>query len=567
MAIALKSANRHAAPRWEGPVVPFTISPQVPSNLVKSIEDAIRKVEEATSVRFVRRMSENDFVEFHHGQDACNSALGRTGAKQHVTLFPNCTVGNIIHEIGHALGLVHEHQRPDRDAVVDVKEENVRPDKLGNFGVVKDSDTIRSVDYDSQSIMHYSSMTFSENGQPTLLAKDPGTVLDGSTTFTSEDEAFLRKAEFYPYRGIVRRSDSSDKGAGQVQGIAVARDDIDNLIVTAVRTGSGTLLLIAWQIGADGSVMRLADSGDLAGHASSVSITKGGRYVTAVRSGSGKLLLITWTVAQNAIMRGPDSGDLAGEADLVRIISVKDTLFVTACRSASGTLLLITWKVDANGIHRLKTAEAGAVSEISLIRLHKGSTQQQVMTTVRSASGTALSIVWTVHDNGKIERLGDSGDLMGKATSISSCRVDSDHVVVACKTPSGNLRLINLLISDDGKSVSRVGDSGDAAGAISEVSLFVPPKVPSLIKPKGVRVITAVRSGKGHLLLIGWWVSTGGAITRMGDSGPDQAGKADMINVGPNTSSPNAPILTTVRTGSGTLKLITWDDQSEHGEL
>jgi hypothetical protein len=76
-----------------------------------------------------------------------------------------------------------------------------------------------------------------------------------------------------------------------------------------------------------------------------------------------------------------------------------------------------------------------------------------------------------------------------------------------------------------------------------------------------------VRASTGHLLLIAWKISTGGAVTRGGDSAPDQAGAADRITLGPATGQTDAPVLTSVRTASGTLKLITWDDESARGEL
>ena len=55
------------------------------------------------------------------------------GGEQPVWLPDSCTVGNVIHEIGHAVGLWHEQSREDRDAHVKVMEENIDKRKRHNF--------------------------------------------------------------------------------------------------------------------------------------------------------------------------------------------------------------------------------------------------------------------------------------------------------------------------------------------------------------------------------------------------------------------------------------------------
>jgi hypothetical protein len=357
---------------------------------------------------------------------------------------------------------------------------------------------------------------------------------------------------------IVRRTDSGDS-AGEVKSIAVPYSGSFTIhSVTAVITNSGNLRLIDWHVGGSPNILRIADSGNQAGPVSAISIAKGvDLYVTAVRSGSGKLLLISWNVGSNGIQRLADSGDLAGEADLIRIVRPANKppnseLFVTACRSASGTLLLITWKVSSDGtFQRLATAGAGAVSEISLtpFGFSYSVDGSLVATTVRASNGSALSIVWEVSEDGStITRRGDSGNQMGLATKISSMVTVTGHLVVSCRASDGNLKLIALQKSFDGTTVTRVADSGSQAGAVSETS--------SLFRAYGL--LTAVRAGDGTLLLIAWKINSGGALTRDGDSG-DQAGAADLITLD-STGASNAAVLTSVRTASGRLKLITWDD-------
>lgn len=70
----------------------------------------------------------------------------------------------ILHEIGHAIGFIHEHKRPDRDDYVTILSENIQSGKEHNFK--KESiDVIDTYNlpYDYTSIMHYHEKVKCEN--------------------------------------------------------------------------------------------------------------------------------------------------------------------------------------------------------------------------------------------------------------------------------------------------------------------------------------------------------------------------------------------------------------------
>jgi len=136
-----------------------------------------------------------DYVEIMRGGggSGCWSYVGRLGGRQDLNLqFDGCIYKDIVqHESIHALGYFHEQSRPDRDDHVNVLWQNIHPDMAYNFDKMMDTSTF-NVPYDIRSIMHYDSYAFSNNGQPTLLAKD-GSGVGSNGQLTGNDVAKLHR--------------------------------------------------------------------------------------------------------------------------------------------------------------------------------------------------------------------------------------------------------------------------------------------------------------------------------------------------------------------------------------
>ncbi|XP_070576378.1 blastula protease 10-like [Ptychodera flava] len=82
--------------------------------------------------------------------------------------------GVALHEIGHAIGLMHEHVRYHRDGYVTINEQNIVPGMEGNFALRDPmADDSKLILYDVCSVMHYNERAFSKNGQPTIIANHP----------------------------------------------------------------------------------------------------------------------------------------------------------------------------------------------------------------------------------------------------------------------------------------------------------------------------------------------------------------------------------------------------------
>ena len=79
----------------------------------------------------------------------------------------------IEHEIFHTLGFFHEHERPDRGKHIKVNFENVKQDYHSQYRLMTENswhDTGHPYDYNS--LMHYSSDTFTNGNGPTMIRLD-----------------------------------------------------------------------------------------------------------------------------------------------------------------------------------------------------------------------------------------------------------------------------------------------------------------------------------------------------------------------------------------------------------
>lgn len=91
-------------------------------------------------------------------------------------IFGQLSQSVVIHELGHVLGLLHEHQRPDRDAYVKINYQNVYKDAFYCFEIRSKDEFLYDYGkftYDYNSIMHYYNYSFSKNDKIVIVSPRP----------------------------------------------------------------------------------------------------------------------------------------------------------------------------------------------------------------------------------------------------------------------------------------------------------------------------------------------------------------------------------------------------------
>lgn len=179
-----------------GSVVKYYIDPAVGNQ--SRIRDAIKEWDQKTSLVFNESLSRNVsgplLIFKRDGSNRCFFDRNNIA----INVGDNCLTTAMKHEIGHALNLLHEHQRIDRGAHIRIKWSNVDPTKKDAFRLLNNEEgstggnaygsvSFLRGNFDKNSIMMYPSKAFSKNGQPTIVDRWNGTAYNPPGYITQGD--------------------------------------------------------------------------------------------------------------------------------------------------------------------------------------------------------------------------------------------------------------------------------------------------------------------------------------------------------------------------------------------
>jgi hypothetical protein len=171
---------------WEGGVLPVEFAPDVSDAQRAQVMRVCAGWGKITPVSCIPRPSQIGYLRIDKGDAtnvACSSAVGQArrlvAYGQHLGQGapgqPTCWVDSVIyHELGHAFGFIHEHQRPDRDIYLTIDFGTVPEDRRSNFTKAVLADPRGP--YDFLSIMHYAADAFSSDPNRHSMLTNPGYV-------------------------------------------------------------------------------------------------------------------------------------------------------------------------------------------------------------------------------------------------------------------------------------------------------------------------------------------------------------------------------------------------------
>ncbi len=155
---------------WPGGTIPYVIDPALSPAQRQVYLDGVREWELACGIQFVPRTTQTDYILFKYNPSGPNSV---SGSQPQLVQIASLTRSQICHEMGHSLGLDHEHIRQDRGTFVTVNTANISSGNAFWFDINPGGGMHGA--YDFQSVMHFSRDLFSVSpGFLDTLTAKPG---------------------------------------------------------------------------------------------------------------------------------------------------------------------------------------------------------------------------------------------------------------------------------------------------------------------------------------------------------------------------------------------------------
>jgi hypothetical protein len=203
----LSGDGAFTATPWPAGQVPYQFHQNVSLANQSLTLAAMAEIEAVCNVDFFPRGSETNYILVVDSTEN-SSPVGMITGAQELRIVSWSVRHIIVHELLHALGQIHEHQRLDRDTFVVINTNNVgnmcgtgnNQSCTHNFTRIDTGVTVGP--YDFLSLMHYGQTAFSSNGQATITCQPTYASFQsqmGQRQYLSVQDALTLQARYgYP---------------------------------------------------------------------------------------------------------------------------------------------------------------------------------------------------------------------------------------------------------------------------------------------------------------------------------------------------------------------------------
>ena len=329
--------------------------------------------------------------------------------------------------------------------------------------------------------------------------------------------------------------------------------------VTAVRTGVGNLMLIAWALPFDGSLVRRGDV--VEGPAANVRVVAptANHVVAGVKDAAGNLKLILYHVSNDGAFQRLDDvvADGVHSFDMTVTTNSEKKIVVAMRRLSDNKLRLRVYNLDLSaGGARLQAAATRLEGAISAVAVTGARNFLGAAVAVRTDEQTLKVIPYRLSSDGATIGRGadyEAGEVSGALDITAVPR----GLVAAMRDSGGQLRVISLQTSPNGNISGNKEVLVWSGGEITDVKVTAP-----LTAANG-NFVTTIRDSGGELRLMAWTMADDASGLRR--SSAVSAGAAIGVSSAAGSMG-NYPggtardvLLTTMRDSDGNLRLIEWE--------
>lgn len=181
------STKRHGLMRsfnhWPNGIVPVKIDSAFDDDYKQVLYAAMNYIMNVSCIKFDPETTNAENYVFITTGNGCSSQVGNVRqGEQPIRLHANCKKGNVIHELLHALGMLHMHTATERDGFVKINYDNIHPKAVKNFEKYTAYVSMFNTQYDYRSIMHYSKWAFAvDKTKPTIIPFERVSVMGQRT--------------------------------------------------------------------------------------------------------------------------------------------------------------------------------------------------------------------------------------------------------------------------------------------------------------------------------------------------------------------------------------------------